>query len=406
MVSEREMKGLQIAALSRIHQNRLGWKVPSQSGNGEYVVNLDGGDPFCTCPDFEKRQQRCKHIYAVEYVVQRETQADGTVSTTESAKVTYSQQWPAYNQAQRQEKPEFMSLLHDLCQTIPQPVQAAGRPRLPLSEMVFASALKVYSTVSGRRFMGDLDTAHEKGYVSRVPHYNSVFNYMEDPALTPIIKGLIEISASPLKAVETAFAIDSSGFATSRFERWYDAKYGHSAYRKWVKAHIMCGVKTNIVTSVEVTHGDAHDSPQLPALVDSTAQRFDIAEVSADKAYSSARNLETIAGVGAMPYVPFKSNTTGKGPALWAWMYHFFMMKRPVFLEHYHKRSNVETTFSMIKGKFGDSLRSKGDVGQVNELLCKVLCHNIVVLIGAMYELGIEPSFWAESDAAQKAVQN
>jgi hypothetical protein len=46
-----------------------------------------------------------------------------------------------------------------------------------------------------------------------------------------------------------------------------------------------------------------------------------------------------------------------------------------------HKRSNIETPFSMIKGKFGSSLRSKSDAGQINEALCKVLAHNICVLI-------------------------
>ena len=52
-----------------------------------------------------------------------------------------------------------------------------------------------------------------------------------------------------------------------------------------------------------------------------------------------------------------------------------------------------EFTFSMMKRKFGDSLRSKTDVSMVNETLCKVLCHNLVVLIHEMYELGIAPSF-------------
>jgi len=77
----------------------------------------------------------------------------------------------------------------------------------------------------------------------------------------------------------------------------------------------------------------------------------------------------------------------------WAQMYYFFMQNREKFLEHYHQRSNAETAFSQIKGKFGDSLRSKSDVGQVNEALCKVLCHNLCVLIQAMHELGIEPTF-------------
>jgi hypothetical protein len=47
----------------------------------------------------------------------------------------------------------------------------------------------------------------------------------------------------------------------------------------------------------------------------------------------------------------------------------------------------------MMKRKFGDSLRSKGDTAMVNEALCKILCHNLVVLIHEMHELGIEPMF-------------
>jgi hypothetical protein len=47
----------------------------------------------------------------------------------------------------------------------------------------------------------------------------------------------------------------------------------------------------------------------------------------------------------------------------------------------------------MIKGKFGSALRSKSDTGQINEALCKVLAHNICVLIQAMHALNIEPIF-------------
>jgi len=60
---------------------------------------------------------------------------------------------------------------------------------------------------------------------------------------------------------------------------------------------------------------------------------------------------------------------------------------------HYHRRSNVETTFSMIKRKFGERLRSKTHTAQVNEVLCKVLCHNLCVLVQSMYELDVEPNF-------------
>jgi hypothetical protein len=62
-------------------------------------------------------------------------------------------------------------------------------------------------------------------------------------------------------------------------------------------------------------------------------------------------------------------------------------------MAHYHKRSNIETAYSMIKGKFGSHPRSKSDTGQINEALCKVLAHNICVLVQATHELVIEPIF-------------
>jgi transposase len=70
--------------------------------------------------------------------------------------------------------------------------------------------------------------------------------------------------------------------------------------------------------------------------------------------------------------------------------------QREMFLAHYHCRSNIETTFSMIKRKFGNSLRSKSETGQYNETLCKVIAHNICVLIACMCEMGLPmPEFSA-----------
>jgi hypothetical protein len=81
------------------------------------------------------------------------------------------------------------------------------------------STFKIYSTFSGRRFTTDLNEAQEKGYISHAPHYNSVFNYLEDAALTPILTSLIERASLPLKAIESDFAVDSTGFMSSRFVR-------------------------------------------------------------------------------------------------------------------------------------------------------------------------------------------
>ena len=163
---------------------------------------------------------------AVEYTLRRETAPDGTETVTETVRVTYSQDWKAYNAAKNGEKDRFAALLADLCGGNPQPEQAMGRPRLPLRDMVFASVYKVYCGFSSRRFACDLKEAHAGGLISKAPHFNSVSNYLSDPALTGILRELVTISDQPLKAVETDFAVDSSGFSTSTYGRWFDRKYG------------------------------------------------------------------------------------------------------------------------------------------------------------------------------------
>ena len=114
-----------------------------------------------------------------------------------------------------------------------------------------------------------------------------------------------------------------------------------------------------------------------------------------DKAYLSKSNLELVTTLGARPFIPFKSNTTGEGEGsiLGEKLWHYYQLNREDFLTHYHKRSNVESTMWMIKSKFDEHIRNKTDAGIVNELYCKVLCHNICVVIQSMYELGLEPSF-------------
>ena len=74
-------------------------------------------------------------------------------------------------------------------------------------------------------------------------------------------------------------------------------------------------------------------------------------------------------------------------------MYKLFTSDYEAFADHYHKRSNVESTFAMIKRKFGDFCRCKSIRSQTNEIMCKILAHNIVVLIHESFELGIEVDF-------------
>ena len=399
----RELRALELAARARIVFEGGAWGVPSQTTGAKYRVTI-GAPPSCTCGDFQLRQRPCKHVIAARLVCARDHGGKAPAIAVDAVpkRPTYKPDWPLYDKAQMAEKDRFQALLFDLCRRIQEPPQPkTGRKRTPTADMVFASAFKVYSTVSARRFACDLKAAHEKGYLSQLMHAVSIGAYLESDLITPILKSLIVQSGLPLRAVETVFAPDSTGFSSSRFVRWYDEKYGaeRSGHDR-AKAHAICGVRTNIVTAAEIHGRDAQGCPHFKPLVEATAQNFAVQTVTADKGYLGKENLEPVAGVGGTAYVPFKSNSVaGEAGTLWEKMFFFYNFKRDEFLKHYHQRSNAESTFSMVKAKFRDHVRSKTDVAMKNEVLCKFLCHNSCVVHQSQVELGIEPVFWGDKPA-------
>jgi transposase len=396
----RAIKALEVTGDDRITFKNGVWSVPSQTRPSvRYEVNPSLANPSCTCRDFELRGKPCKHIEALRLLLDRQIKGEPVPEAPpRPPRPTYKQKWPEYNAAQENEKDHFQELLFDLCAAIPQPPREAKKPgRRPvrLGDAVFTIVFKVWSTLSARRFMSDLREAHRRGYLGRMVSTRVIFKYLESPDVTPLLRDLIVRSSLPLRSIETVFAPDSSGFGTSKFEKWFDEKYGvERSQCTWVKAHVCAGVKTGVVTAVVIGDKSAGDSPQFPELINTTAQNFTVKEVPADKAYLSYDNLDLVEALGGVAYIPFKSNSVLGGTPLWDRMFHYFNLHRDDFLKHYHARSNVESVFSAVKRKYGDAVRSKNEVATVNEVLCKLVCHNLSCLIHAWYELGIDPRDW------------
>ena len=400
----REERGKLIFERGRIRKQNNFWIVGSQTSFKAYKVKLDKENPVCSCPDCELRKKKCKHIIAVELYIRKQIDEEGKITQTKGIKVTYSQDWSAYNKSQISEKLVFMKLLKDLCENIEQPEYKFGRPTLPFADMLFGSVMKVYTGFSLRRFMSDMKIAKEMRLVENVPCYSSLSNFMNREEVKPILENLITISSLPLREIENNFAVDSSGFSTSRFGRWFDYKWGKERKIKiWLKAHVNIGTQTNICTAVKITEGQENDSPQLAELVRKTAENFNISEVSGDKAYSSRENLKIIDEVGGTAFIPFKKNVSGKRGTLGIWgkMYHYFLYKHDEFLEHYHKRSNVESYFNMVKTKFGSDIKSKKQTAQINEVLIKILANNITIVIQEVNELGVRAEFIVEKEVKE-----
>lgn len=140
----REQRGLVIAAMCRLNHTDGAWLVPSQSTADVYRVNTQ--EQTCTCLDHKEHGHKCKHIFAAEFTMRRETRPDGTVVETKTITLkeekTYKQNWPAYNRAQQIEKDRFQELLVDLCSGINEPEHnKCGRKPHSLRDMIFCRSV-------------------------------------------------------------------------------------------------------------------------------------------------------------------------------------------------------------------------------------------------------------------------
>jgi len=304
--------------------------------------------------------------------------------------------WHNYNLSQTKEKILFVNLLKELCSIIKEPNHCKGRRPATFRHKIFCMCMKTYENTSSRRIISELDMCRKSHYLYKLPHFNSVINYFNDSSVTSLLKELIEISAMPLSNLEKRFAVDSTGFSLRILaNRWSVAKLEPRNYHRYMKAHILYGTYSNIATACEVTDGTSNDSPQFKPLLQEASKHFAIEEVSADLAYSSRENVKAVFDIGAFPLLPFKKNAVGnaRGTMLWTQLFKYFKESNEEFMFRYHLRSNAESGFWMIKQRFGEFVKSRNFVGQTNEILCKVLSHNIAVLVQEIFLRGIEIDF-------------
>ncbi|MFY9717360.1 MAG: transposase [Thermoplasmata archaeon] len=297
--------------------------------------------------------------------------------------------------------------LLDIVPEPPRPVGAMGRTPIPLRTQLLMAVKKVHLGESTRRAQGLLRVVYGSGTgcIGKVPNYAVPSRLFNRPDAGGLLLDLIRSSAQPLRELEddATVAVDSSGFCTTCMGSYCTEKHDPGRKHRWVKAHVIIGVKAHVVLDVIVTDENGADCPQFAKLLAGVKSAgFTPEIVVADKAYLSHENFRLVDEFGATAYIPFKVNSISnevrrirgvKTPPAWDRAYHLFQANREQFAAKYHQRSNVEATFSAIKRKLGESLLSKNPLARFNELLAKILAYNIGVIVHEIHEHGIDPAF-------------
>ena len=276
----------------------------------------------------------------------------------------------------------------NLCHRHPQEPRprGKGRPSAPLSEKLFAVMYKVYTGFSARRFTSDVRAAMRQGLIDHAPHFNSTLRYLANDDLTDHLKALIELSASPACFRRDLLRRRLNGFRHHDVQQVVRPQVGQGPFE--------AGLDKD---TSDVRRPDEHRDVRRGD--NSRVRRH---QATAIPTGADSRDIQDHRGVGRQSLLQQAQPTGDRGSRrrrrtshsshtrkavntdmgydrLWADLWHFYSFHQDEFNPHYHKRSNVESTIAMIKMKFGASVKSKTNTAQVNEVLCKVLCHNICV---------------------------
>lgn len=227
-----------------------------------------------------------------------------------------------------------------------------------------------------------------------IPCFKTLCNYRAEPIIGKILDEMITESSKPLAKIEHDFATDATGIRTNLFSSWYSIRCQKKIRKRdHLTIHITTGVKSNIVTALNVEIKSGNDNKIFREHVDKTSENFKVNEWSGDGRYWCKDNCWKVVEAGAKPYFKVWKNWAGKSRGCMPWKIMNLESKNnpEEYGKHYHKRSNVESTNHSKKSIHGNKVYSKLKSSRENEETLRWINHNINVLNRAKYEWDINP---------------
>ena len=334
----------------------------------------------------------------------------------------YPRDWRGYNEAQTHESQDFKALLGGLSDLV-NIIEILCKMLLgydghgySLGTVIFSVVYKAYFGVSGRRFEGPLKEAARQGYIRnapgcaalgganqvwvpspsndpiRIPHFNTVSNFLKSTEITPLLLELVTVTSRPLRSVENFFAVDGTAMKLQSHGRILDVRptgergseaNAQPARKGKVKLHLVVGVRSNTVARVAVSPWNESEISFFRGLMSETVRHFQVDTVAADMGYSSVDSHRLGDDLGFEVLIPRPSNTRvppDNDGSAWARNFRYHQDHPDEFRARYGLRNDAESTNSALKRLLDEVLHTMEYDTQVNEALAKVLAYNVIVL--------------------------
>lgn len=305
-----------------------------------------------------------------------------------------------YNHMQENEIPLFFVCIPGAIEAVLDRAdlwQGIGRPPVKLYDILICLLVKEYFGLSFRRTVGLLRVLKSSKVIDvKIPCFKTLDNYLNNGTIQIYLQRLVELTSMLFSQIEHNMATDGTGISTKCSSSWYDIRVCKKSKRKdHLMVHISIGTKSNVVVALDVRNKKGEDNVIFRSHVKRVDKNFDVEDWSGDRAYLSRENCNAVNEIGARPWFKLKSNTTAKakGSPTWKNMVNISKEHPEIADPKYHQRSNVESTNSAKKRKFGSSVRCKLPTAQRNEESLSWVGYNFSLIPRAIYEFGIAPSF-------------
>ncbi|MDR0493789.1 MAG: transposase [Nitrososphaerota archaeon] len=252
-----------------------------------------------------------------------------------------------------------------------------------------------YFALPNRAAQGYMRLFREKLHLKTEFSYKTIERAYNNPVVREILSEVFELTQLPLREIEHEFGPDATGLATSCKQNYETDRQKNQTYKGYAKVLVMVGLKYKLFSAFRFASSCVdNESPYFGSLLDQTAKRYvRVSLVAGDGAYLSRHNCNLVAALGGVPRFYPKKGTPlrQKGSAAWRKMLEELTTDPQKWLEAYHKRSNVEGSFSILKRDNPTALRKKLDARREQEAFGRACNQNLKRLCYLNYTENINP---------------